>query len=416
MTSYQTNLERPNQQSVDVSAPGYLQTLRVAVVHEWLVTYAGAERVLEQILTIFPQAKVFSLIDCLPQEKRGFLRGCEVKSSFVQKFPKVEKYYRQLLALFPLAVEQFDLTQFDLVISSQYCVSHGVITSPGQTHISYAHSPVRYAWDLYHHYMEESGLNARKMKGWLAKIILHYIRLWDTNAAQSVDTFISNSAFVAKRIEKYYKQSAMVIHPPVDVEGFTFCDEKENFYLTASRMVPYKRIDLIVEAFSQMPDKTLVVIGEGPDENKIKALGSKNITFLGHVSFQELKQTMQKAKAFVFAAEEDFGIVPVEAQACGTPVIAYGKGGVLETIRGLDQSKPTGVFFDRQTPASVKEAVTQFEAFANTKILPANCRENAERFSNSRFREEFSDCVLSCLVQADHKLGIKETVMVGPNL
>jgi glycosyltransferase involved in cell wall biosynthesis len=363
-------------------------TLKVAVIHEWLVTYAGAERVLEQILTLFPQAHVFSLIDFLPPEKRDFLKGCPVTTSFIQHIPGAEKYYRHMLGLFPMAIEQLDMTGYDLVISSQYCVCHGVITGPNQLHISYAHSPVRYAWDLYHHYMEESGLN-RKNRGWIAKLILHYIRIWDTNAAQSVDAFVANSAFVAKRIDKYYRRPSAVIHPPVDVNGFEFCAEKENYYLTASRMVPYKKMDLIVDAFRQMPDKKLVVVGEGPDFDKIKALAGPNITLLGHAPFAELKRHMQKAKAFVFAAEEDFGIVPLEAQACGTPVIAFGKGGALETVRGLPKDNPTGLFFDQQTPDALIAAVNAFEQYA-PGFNPDYCRQQALRFSEDLFKERFS--------------------------
>jgi glycosyltransferase involved in cell wall biosynthesis len=387
-----------------------LNNLRVAVVHEWLVTYAGAERVLEQILTVFPQAHVFSLIDCLPADQRGFLRGCPVTTSFIQKFPNVQQYYRHLLALFPLAIEQFDLTGFDLVISSQYCVSHGVITSPSQIHISYAHSPVRYAWDLYHQYMVSSQLNNRN-RGWVAKAILHYIRMWDTHAAQSVDAFIANSGFVAKRIEKYYRRDAQVIHPPVDITGFEYCEHKKDYYLTASRMVSYKKIDLIVRAFNHMPDKKLVVIGEGPDNAKIRRMAGENIVFLGYAPFEKLKQAMQHAKAFVFAAEEDFGIVPLEAQACGTPVIAYGRGGALETVKGLvledmdfevsneeqtDAVNPTGLFFKDQSPECLIRAIHDFEANAAC-FKPLYCRQHALQFSTERFRAEFSGFVLEAL-------------------
>jgi glycosyltransferase involved in cell wall biosynthesis len=368
-----------------------LQNLRVAVIHEWLVTYAGAERVLEEILKIFPQAHVYTLIDHLPENKRHFLNNCEVKTSFIQSIIGSDRYYRHMLPLFPLAIEQLDMSSYDLIISSQYCVSHGVITGPKQLHISYAHSPVRYAWDLYHQYMEESGLKL-SLKGWLAKFILHYIRMWDTNAALSVDAFMCNSNFVAKRIEKYYRREATVIYPPVDVEGFKLCENKEDFFLTASRMVPYKKIDLIVKAFSKMPDKKLVVIGEGPDYKKIKALATPNVILMGHTSFEILKSYMQRAKAFVFAAEEDFGIVPLEAQACGTPVIAYGKGGALETVKGIPHKNPTGLFFRQQTVEALIEAVESFEAYVHG-FNPLDCRENALRFSQEVFRERFVEFI-----------------------
>lgn len=203
-------------------------------------------------------------------------------------------------------------------------------------HISYVHSPIRYAWDLQHQYLKESGL-IKGVKGKIAKAILHYMRMWDVRTANGVDFFIANSEFIAKRIKKCYRREAAVIYPPVDVEAFKMREEKEDFYLTASRMVPYKKMDLIVEAFSRMPDKKLVVIGDGPDFGKIKSKATNNITLLGYQPFGVLKDYMQKAKAFVFAAEEDFGITPVEAQACGTPVIAFGKGGALETVKGLGE-------------------------------------------------------------------------------
>ena len=365
--------------------------MKVAIIHDWLVTYAGAEKVLEQMLNIFPEADLYSLVDFLDKDNRGFIKNKKVNTSFIQNLPKAKKKYRNYLPLMPLAIEQFDLRGYDLIISSSHCVAKGVITGPEQKHICMIYSPVRYAWDLQGQYLSESGLT-KGLKGWIAKIILHYIRLWDVRTSNSVDEFISISNYIAKRVWKCYRRDSTVIYPPVDVKAFEFCAEKDDFYLTASRMVPYKKMDLIVESFSKMPDKKLIVIGDGPDFEKIKSKAGKNVTLMGYQPFSVLKEHMQKAKAFVFAAEEDFGITPVEAQACGTPVIAFGKGGALETVVGVDKEKPTGVFFKEQTVESLCKAVNEFE---NKKdIFKAKwCRENAVKFSNERFLKELKEYI-----------------------
>lgn len=360
------------------------QQMKVAVVHDWLVTYAGAERVLEQILRLYPQADVFSTVDFLPDSERHFLNGCTVTTSFIQKLPFARKKYRSYLPLMPLAVEQFDLSAYDVVISSSHAVAKGVITSPNQKHISYVHSPMRYAWDLQHQYLRESGLDTG-FKGWIAQYLLHRLRLWDYRTANGVDVFLANSAFIAKRIWKVYRREAQVIYPPVAVEDFTLVADKEDFYLTASRMVPYKKMDMIVQAFATMPDKKLVVIGDGPDMAKIKqqAVGHSHIQLLGFQSFAVLKDQMQRAKGFVFAGEEDFGITPVEAQACGTPVIAFGKGGALETV----VDGVTGLFFAEQSVSSLVDAIDRFE---QTRFDPEACRNNALGFAQTAFNTAFS--------------------------
>lgn len=367
--------------------------VKVAVVCDWLVVYAGAERVLEQILRIYPEADVFCLVDFIPQGKRDFLLNKKTYTSFIQNLPKARSKYRSYLPLMPLAIEQLDVTGYDLVISSSHAVAKGIMTGPNQVHISYVHSPIRYAWDLQHQYLHEAGLE-KGLKGWLAKVILHYIRMWDYRTANGVDHFIANSKFIARRIKKVYGREAEVIYPPVDVDAYQMCEQKENFYLTASRMVPYKKIKLIVEAFNEIPDKKLVVIGDGPDFAKTKAIAGANIELMGYQSFEVLKEKMQKAKAFVFAAEEDFGITPVEAQACGTPVIAYGKGGALETVRGLDKENPTGLFFESQTVDSIVNAVKRFEQ-EGYKITAENCRKNAEKFSVENFHIKFVKYVIN---------------------
>jgi glycosyltransferase involved in cell wall biosynthesis len=359
--------------------------VRIAIVHDWLVTYAGAEKVLEQIIACFPDADLFSLVDFL--DDRSFLRGKSVTTSFIQKLPLARGKYRSYLPLMPLAIEQLDVSAYDVVISSSHAVAKGILTGPDQVHISYVHSPIRYAWDLQHQYLQQSKLTSG-LKSALARLILHYIRNWDIRTANSVDGFVANSEFIARRIRKVYQRDAQVIFPPVDVEAFSLCTEKEDFYLTASRMVPYKKIDLIVEAFARMPERKLVVIGDGPEMEKIRAKAGPNVEIMGYQPFKVLKDRMSRAKAFVFAAEEDFGISVVEAQACGTPVIAYGKGGALETVRDLSEPKPTGLFFDEQDADAIIAAVKRFDEHAH-KLLPANCRVNAEQFSAAHFRERF---------------------------
>ncbi len=361
--------------------------MRIAIVHDWLTVYAGAERVLEQMLMVYPEADLFSVVDFLPERERGFILNKPVTTTFVQKLPFAKKFYRNYLSLMPLAIEQLDLSAYDLVISSNHAVAKGVLTGPDQLHICMCYSPIRYAWDLQHQYLQESGLN-KGLKGLIAKSMLHKMRLWDLRTANGVDQFIAISEFIARRIHKVYRRESTVIYPPVDIAGFTLQEKKEDFYLSASRMVPYKKMDLIVEAFTAMPEHRLIVIGEGPDFKKIKSKAGKNVTLMGYQPFSVLKDHMQRAKAFVFAAKEDFGITPLEAGACGTPVIGYGGGALLETIKGLDQEEPTGCFFAEQTTAAIISAIKTFEE-NRTRITPAACRKNVEKFSPERFRQEF---------------------------
>lgn len=368
-----------------------MNNMKVAIVHDWLDTYAGSEKVLEQLVLMFPKAELYSIVDFVPQSNRDFIMNKKVNTSFVQKLPLAKKKFRSYLPLMPLAIEQFDFSSYNLVISSSHAVAKGIITGPNQIHISYTHSPIRYAWDMQHQYLRESGLD-KGIKGWLAKWMLGRLRMWDFRTANGVDYFIANSRFIAKRIWKVYHRQSQVIYPPVDIEGFTMRVDKEDFYFTASRMVPYKKMDLIVEAFSHMPDKKLIVIGDGPEMGKVRSKAGQNVLIMGYQPFEVLKDHMQRAKAFVFAAEEDFGITPVEAQACGTPVIAFGRGGSLETVRGLNHEFPTGIFYEEQTIDSIINAVKMFEVHQDS-ISSENCRKNAEGFSKERFRNEFRHVV-----------------------
>lgn len=365
--------------------------MKTAIIHDWLVTVGGAERVLEEILAIYPDADVFSTVCFLDESQFRPLQGRKVTTSFVQKLPGARKHYRSYLPLMPLAIEQWDMTGYDLVVSSSYAVAKGVITGPNQVHVSYVHSPIRYAWDLHATYLEEAGLQ-KGVKSFLARILMHYIRLWDTRTANGVDAFLANSHFIARRIRKAYSRESKIIYPPVNTDYFRAGAEKEEFYLTASRMVPYKKVPLIAQAFAEMPDRKLVVIGDGPEMDRVRALKYPNIEILGYQPNDVLRDYMQRAKALVFAAEEDFGITPLEAQACGTPVLAYGRGGSLETVRGPDRSQPTGMFFDEQNVEAIRRCVDAFEERA-ADFTPGNCRLNALRFSQDQFRRQFKAAV-----------------------
>ncbi|HFX4340229.1 TPA: glycosyltransferase family 4 protein [Escherichia coli] len=363
----------------------------MGVVADWLVTYAGAERVLSEMFDIFPDAELYSIVDFLSDEAREYFHNKKAKTTFIQDLPFAKSKYQNYLPLMPLAIEQLDVSRHDIILSSSHAVSKGVLTGPDQLHISYVHSPIRYAWDLQHQYLKESGLD-HGVKGIIAKWLLHKIRIWDYRTASGVNHFVANSKFIARRINKVYGRTADVIYPPVDVKRFTLNENKKDYFVTASRLVPYKRVDLIVEAFSHMPDKQLVVIGDGSDMKKIKAKATANIEILGYQPNSVMEEYMRNAKAFIFAAEEDFGITPVEAQACGTPVIAFGKGGSLETVRPLGVNMPTGMFFEQQNISSLISAVNLFTE--NQELFePANCRANALKFSVERFKNEMNNYV-----------------------
>jgi len=359
---------------------------KVAIVHEWLKTYAGSERVVEQLLAIWPDADLFAVVDFLPEAERAFLQGKKPTTTFIQKMPFAASKFRGYLPFMPLAIEQLDVSAYDIVISSNHAVAKGVLTGPNQMHVSYVHSPMRYAWEMQHQYLVESGL-VSGIKSWMVRAILHYMRLWDYRSASGVDEFLANSSFIAGRIRKSYRREAVVLYPPVDVQRFALRTDKEDFYLSACRMVPYKRVPLVVDAFRNMPSQRLVVVGDGPDFDRIKANCPANVEIRGFLPTSELVDLMQRSKAMVFAGEEDFGIAPVEAQACGTPIIAYGRGGLLETVQG-DPSKGavTGLFFYEQTAEAICKAVEQFDATQST-MTPQACRAHAEKFSIEAFRQ-----------------------------
>jgi glycosyltransferase involved in cell wall biosynthesis len=361
--------------------------LRVAIVHDWFVTYAGSERVVEQLIALFPQADIFSLIEFLSPSDRRMLAGKKVTTSFLQRLPLARSSYSAYLPLMPLAIEQLNLTDYDLVISSSHCVAKGVLTGPDQLHVSYVHTPMRYAWDAQHEYLSGTRFG-RGLKSWFARWMLHKLRIWDARTSAGVDSFVANSQFIARRIWKAYRREARVIYPPVDTDAFSLSDRREDYYLTASRLVPYKRVDLLVDAFSKMPDKKLVVIGDGPELPRLRAKAGRNVSLLGYQEFSAMRDHLERARAFLFASREDFGIVLVEAQAAGTPVVAFGRGGALETVHGLDTRNPTGVLFGQQSADAVVEAIRVFEQQEH-RIEPAACRASALRFSTERFHREF---------------------------
>lgn len=357
--------------------------MKIAIVHDWLSTYAGAERVLEQMLYLYPEADLFTLFDFLPLSDRQFLEGRRIRTSFMQHLPYARTKYRWYLPLMPVAAGSLDLSGYDLVLSSSHAVIKGVGKRPGQLHICYCHTPIRYAWDLRETYLKEAGLHSG-IRRLLADLLIERIRKWDLKTAAGVDAFIANSRYIAERIRNCYGRDAAVIYPPVDTGRFDIGREKEDFYLTVSRFVPYKRTNIIIEAFKKMPDRKLVVIGHGPDYASLKSIAAPNTELMGFQHSDVVREYMQKARAFVFAAEEDFGIVPVEAQACGTPVIAYGRGGVLETV----VEGETGIFFREQSADSLIAAVHEFEKAAS--FDPVRIRSCVERFGIERFRMEFS--------------------------
>ncbi len=358
--------------------------MKTAIVHEWLTQLTGSEKVVENIYRLYP-SPLYVLVKDPNSIKGTIFEHMEIHTSFIQKLPGARTKYRNYLFLFPLAVEQFDLRDYDLILSSSHAVAKGVLTTHEQLHITYCHTPIRYAWDLYFEYLESSNLE-KGIKGWLARWVLHNIRKFDVISSSRPDFYIANSNYVRKRIKKIYGRDAIVIYPPVEVEKFHISRKKEDYYLVVSRLVPYKKVDLVVRAFQHLPDKKLIVIGEGPQLKKVKRLAGKNVEFLGYQNFKNLSEYMSKAKALIHPQVEDFGIVPVEAMASGTPVIAYSRGGASETV--IDRK--TGVLFHEQTPEEIVSAIHRFETM---EFDPEELKRYSTKFSSERFRREFKSFV-----------------------
>ncbi|MBI5238272.1 MAG: glycosyltransferase [Deltaproteobacteria bacterium] len=359
----------------------------------------GGEKVLEALCELFPDADLFTLLH-IPGAVSGTIEKRRIKTSFIQSLPLAKKRYRYYLPLFPLAVEGFDLKGYDLVISSSHCAAKGVIPGPDALHISYIHSPMRYVWDMYGEYFGK----ARGLSGLLIRLSAHYLRLWDSSSTSRVDFFVANSNHVAKRIMRYYRRDSSVIYPPVDVSRFSIAGRAPgDYYLIVSAFAPYKRLDIAVEAFNML-GKRLIIAGTGQEEKRLKAMAGKNIEFLGWKGDTEVAELYRNCRALVFPGTEDFGITPVEAMACGRPVIAHGKGGALETVRGLNApegagNNPTGIFFYEQTARALKDAVEAFEAHMRA-FDPRLIRQSAMAFDKAVFKENIGKFILDRRAEA----------------
>lgn len=371
--------------------------MKAVAVHDWLYTFVGSEKVLAAMVRCCPVSAIYTTVDFLPPEQRSFLGDLPVYHSFLQHLPGARRWRRYYLPLMPLAMESFDVSGADVVISSSSAVAKGILTHAGQLHICYCHTPARYVWDLTHQYLRAAGL-ATGPRSFLVRMGLHYLRLWDVSNSNRVDHFVANSHFVARRLWHLYRRRSTVIYPPVDVARFTPGGNKEDFYLTVSRLESYKRIDLMVAACRAV-GKKLVVVGNGPEMARLQAAAGRGTELLGSQPDEVVVELMRRARGFILAAQEDFGIAPVEAQACGTPVIAWGRGGALETVRGmypgeLPETGTTGVFFREQTAADLVQALEHFERHRED-IAPAACRVQAERFRQEHFETAFSGLVRS---------------------
>lgn len=355
---------------------------RTVLVHDWLVNWGGAESVLVELVKCFPRAPIYVLIDFFDDMQRRQLNASHIVTSFMQNIPGARRNFWYYSALMPAAVERLDLRGYDLVLSDSHSFAKGVLVHPEQLHISYVHSTPRFAWDLQDYYLERFGWNSGP-KSCAALAVFHCLRLWDTRTSNGVDLMLCNSDYVRRRIIKTYRWPAFVVYPPIDTERFVLQEKKQDFYLTGSFMNPFKRIDLVVQAFAKMPNSRLVVFGEGPDMPSIRALAGPNVGFVGRLSNERLVEYLRSARAFVFGAPEDFGMIMAEAQSCGTPVLAYAEGGASEIVRDLGTEHPTGVLYGEQTPESLIECIQRFERA--TTIAAESCRANAMRFSTPRF-------------------------------
>lgn len=356
--------------------------MKVAIIHYWLVNMRGGEKVIETILDIFPEADIYThVID--PDKISDKIKSRLAGTTFIQKLPRAEKWYQNYLPLMPYALEQLDLRQYDLIISSESGPAKGVITSPNAMHICYCHSPMRYAWDMYHDYTE----HLSPLKKFLSAIVMHKLRLWDLASAYRVDHFIANSSFVQKRIGKFYRRDCEVIFPPVDIDDFYLSDEKGDFYLMVGQLVGYKNTRLAVEAFN-INQKRLVIIGVGEELESLKKLANDNVTFMGYQSFDVIREHYARCKALIFPGVEDFGMVPVEAMASGRPVIALKKGGALDTV--VDNK--TGIFFNEATAVSLNQAIEQFEAAADV-FDSGVIRQHAKQFDVNIFKLRLSNFI-----------------------
>jgi len=374
---------------------GSLANARVAIVHYWFVSHRGGERVVESIAAMFPQADLFALL-VDPETLPDSLRRRSLQTSFLQKIPGSHRWHRHLLPLYPLALEQFDLSGYDLVISSESGPAKGVLTSAHTCHVCYCHSPMRYLWDFHHRYQHAAGFGLLTRPAF--SLACHYLRLWDAASSGRVDYFIANSHNVAARIRKHYRREAAVIHPPVNIQAGYLADRAGDYYLAVGQLADYKRIDLAITACNRL-GRRLHIVGKGEQYSRLKKLAGPTIHFCGALSDEELRKQYAHCRALLFPAEEDFGIVPVEALSFGRPVIAFGRGGATETIDGFqaDAPKPavetsSGLFFREQSPQSLAEAIRTFESVEH-RFSPFFIRQQSERFDATYFQQKFLHCL-----------------------
>jgi glycosyltransferase involved in cell wall biosynthesis len=378
-----------------VSPNKQLTSLRVAIVHYWFIGRGGGERVVEALAEVFPQADLFALV-ADRSTLAPILRDRKLQTSFLQKVPGAIKFHRYFLFLQPLALEQFDLSDYDLVISSESGPAKGVITSSKTCHICYCHSPMRYIWDMYSEYRRGMG----PLVGIIFSLTAHYMRLWDYASAGRVDYFVANSRFIASRIRKFYGRESTVIHPPVEAAVAKVSGKTGDYYLAVGRLVDYKRFDLAVSACTIL-GRYLRVVGEGPQYNALRRIAGPTVEFLGRLSDTDLRENLAGCRALLFPGEEDFGIVPVEAQSLGRPVIAYASGGALETVRGVLSDEiavenPTGVFFAEQSSSSLVKAILDFESMEH-QFCPRTIHEHSLQFDSEIFRNRIVDFIGSAV-------------------
>lgn len=359
--------------------------MKVALIHDWLTGMRGGEKCLECFCEMFPEADVYSLLHTRGKCSKT-IEGMQINTSFIDRIPFKDSYYRHMLPLFPVAIERFILKDYDLILSSSHCVAKGIIPGPDVLHISYVHSPMRYVWDMYDEYFGKGRVNP--VIGKVIPFFATYLRAWDVVSSARVDHFIANSSHVGRRIEKYYRRESSVINPPVDLDRFRISEKTEDYYLIVSAFVSYKRIDLAIEAFNQLGLK-LKIVGTGPEEAMLKKLAGPTIEFLGWADDAVVADLYSRCRAFVFPGEEDFGITPLEAMASGRPVIAYAKGGALETVRGSEYDSPTGLFFREQTKEALVSAIEQLEK--NLAVYnPHAIRKHASHWKRERFKDEMT--------------------------
>ena len=357
--------------------------MKIAIIHYWLVTMRGGEKVLESLCELFPEADIYTHV-YQPENISPVIRKHRIRTTVIHKIPFIENWYHKALPLMPLALEQLDLSEYDLIISSESGPAKGVIVSPDSIHICYCHTPMRYLWDMYHLY--------RNQAGWLTATLIpfltHYLRLWDVSSAARVDYFIANSEYVKKRIEKCYRRTSEIIHPPVDIEKFSISNEPpEDFYLVAGQLVCYKRVDVAVQAFNLMKKK-LIVIGGGPEKENLKKLAGPTVQILGYQTAENMRSYYSRCRALIFPGIEDFGIVPVEVMASGRPVLAMRAGGAMETVK----EGVTGLFFDKQEPESIMNAVKEYEACC-ADFSPDKIRHHAQKFERDIFQKKIMQLI-----------------------